>query len=291
MSMILRLTICKPLSAIISALDALQWEAMTADDRIRLIRVKIERANKHIAELEDFVMQSGVLHGKSFRLDANAETGKPFLNIGSFNIYEPGLPAIIGDAVHNLRSALDHLAYHLVMVGTDKGGIRTERWENIQFPITHSADSYKSKRTAGKVEGMERKAIAAIDKLRPYKGGNEPLWLLHKLDNTNKHSFILPIGEDVIIAGVSLRASEPFFSSIGDPKTNDDMDFTGEEALIEPAVGKANVVLPTLHQLSELVSNIIASFHPLLESPTIATTSLSPLEEFDRLDWPKLPDN
>lgn len=237
---------------------------MTANYRLRLICVKIERAHKHIAELEDFVLRSGVLHGKTVRLNANAEARKPFLDFGSFNIYEPDIPAIIGDAVHNLRSALDHLAYHLVMVGTDKGEIRTKPWEIIQFPITHSADSYKSDRTAGKVQGMERKAIEAIDALKPYKSGNEPLWLLHKLDNTDKHSFILPIGEDVIICGVSLRASEPFFASIGDPKTDDDVYLPGKESLVEPAVGKANTVLPTLHNLAELVSNIVENFRPLL---------------------------
>jgi len=238
---------------------------MNADDRLRLIRVKIERANKHIAELEEFVLGSGVFHGKSIRLDSDAKTGKPRFDFRPFSIYEPQIPAITGDAVHNLRSALDHLAYHLVMVGTDKGEMRTEGWEKIQFPITHGADSYKSNRTAGKVQGMERKAIEAIDALKPYKGGNEPLWLLHKLDNTDKHSFILPIGEDIIICGVSLRATEPFFASIGDPETDDDVDFTYKETLVEPAVGKANAVLPTLHKLSQLVSYIVAEFRPLLE--------------------------
>jgi hypothetical protein len=261
----------------------------TADDRLTLIRVKIERANKHIAELEDFLLNSGVLEGKSIRRNTDAEAGNPLLHFGSFHIYEPDIPAIIGDVVHNLRSALDHLAYHLVMVGTDNGEVRTEPWEKIQFPITHSADSYKSKRTAGKVQGMERKAIEAIDALKPYKGGYEPLWLLHKLDNTDKHSFILPIGEDVIIAGVSLRASEPFFTSIGDPKADNDVNFAGEEPLVEPAVGKANAVLPTLHKLSQLVGDIVTSFRPLLEGPVVPAGESSALDRFNALQWPKMP--
>jgi hypothetical protein len=33
--------------------------------------------------------------------------------------------------------------------------------------------------------------------------------LLRNLDNTDKHSFILPIGENVIVGGVSLKADEP----------------------------------------------------------------------------------
>lgn len=271
-----------------ASMEIAMW---TADDRLTLIRIKIERANKHIAELEDFILSSGVLEGKSIRRNTDAEARNPSLHIGAFHIYDPRIPAFIGDAVHNLRSALDHLAFHLVMVGIDKGESRTKPWEMIQFPITHCADSYKSERTAGKVQGMERKAIEAIDALKPYKDGYDALWLLHKLDNADKHSFILPIGDDIILAGlgISIRASEPFFTSIGDPKADDDVNFTGEEPLIEPAVGKANAVLPTLHKLSQLVGDIVTSFRPLLESPVVPASEVSALDRFNALEWPKIP--
>jgi hypothetical protein len=262
---------------------------MTADDRIRLIRIKIERANKHIAELEDAILQSGVLHGKTARANMDAEPGEPFLHFGSFNVYAPEIPAMIGDAAHNLRSALDHLAYHLVWVGTDNGEVRSQGWEKIQFPIAHSADSYKSDRTAGKVQGMERKAIEAIDALKPYKGGNEPLWLLNKIDNADKHSFILPIGEDVIIAGVSLRASEPFFTSVGDSEANEDVNLPCGESLIEPAVGQANAVIPALHKLSHLVSNLVEGFRPFLGSNASPSAEVSPLDMFDSFEFGEFP--
>ena len=265
----------------------------TADDRLTLIRIKIERANKHIAELEDFLLDSGVIEGNSIRRNTDAEPGEPLLHFGAFHIYDPCIPSLIGDAVHNLRSALDHLAFHLVMVGIQKGGSRTKPWEMIQFPITHCADSYKSDRTAGKVQGMQREAIEAIDALKPYKNGNDALWLLHKLDNADKHSFILPIGEDIILSrlGISIRASEPFFTSIGNPETDNNVNFAGEKPLIEPAVGKANAVLPTLHKLSEIVGHIVTSFRPLLESPTVPQKKLSRLDEFDLIEWPKFPDD
>jgi hypothetical protein len=83
---------------------------------------------------------------------------------------------------------------------------------------------------------------------------------------------------------------EPFFTSVGNPETDDNVNLTGEESAIEPAVGKANAVLPTLHKLSQRVSEIVSSFRPLLESPPVPPTELSPLEEFRRLDWPKFPE-
>src|SRR5438132_5583994 len=35
---------------------------------------------------------------------------------------------------------------------------------------------------------------AAIDALRPYKGGNDVLWQLHELNNVDKHRLILTVG-------------------------------------------------------------------------------------------------
>src|SRR5690348_4594878 len=84
-------------------------------------RLKIQRAERHIAELsrvidEHFlsnlpkfdihIPQEGVKDGEQIRVDVSV----------SFNI--PGVPdewgPIIGDVVHNLRSALDMMACELV---------------------------------------------------------------------------------------------------------------------------------------------------------------------------------
>jgi hypothetical protein len=241
---------------------------MTADDRIRLIRVKIERANKHLDELEAAVLSIGEATFKMVSMDFQSQTGKPFLNIRPLNVYPPDIPAIAGDVIHNLRSALDHLAFHLVMVGITFGESPPEKWEDIQFPIFHSLKSYEAGK-GRRVKGMRREAVEAIDALKPYQGGYEPLWLLRRLDNTDKHSFILPIGEDVIVGGVSLKAYEPYFTSLDDPKDNQDVNLASEETLIEPAVGRANALLPTLHKLTHLVSDIVTGFLPLLESPAL----------------------
>jgi len=264
---------------------------MLANDRLRLIRVKIERAEKHLDELEAAVQLIGEATFKTIGLDHNPQTGEPGLNFRPLNIYPPNIPAIAGDVAHNLRCALDHLAFHLVMVGVSFGETPPEKWEDIQFPIFHSFESYEAGK-GRRIQGARREAIEAIDALKPYKGGCEPLWLLRRLDNTDKHSFILPIGEDVIVGGVSLKAYEPYFTTMGVPKDNQDMNLTGEETIIEPAVGRANALLPTLHKLTHLVSDIVTGFLPLLKDKMPDPDPgkmLSPYEEFLRLNWPKLP--
>jgi hypothetical protein len=42
-----------------------------------------------------------------------------------------------------------------------------------------------------KVNGMSRPAIDAITAARPYKSGNEPLWVVHELDIADKHHALL----------------------------------------------------------------------------------------------------
>jgi hypothetical protein len=190
---------------------------MTADDRLRLIRVKIERAYKHLDELEAEVVSLGEVTFKTIRMERESEAMKPALKIDPLHVYGFDIPLASGDVVHNLRCALDHLAFQLVSVGVESGETRTEKWPDIQFPIFNSFASYEAGKRR-RIQGMRREVMETIDRLKPYKGGNESLWLLRQLDNTDKHSFILLAGEHTIIGGIPLDASDPYFASLGTPK-------------------------------------------------------------------------
>jgi hypothetical protein len=257
---------------------------MTANDRISLIRVKIERAYKHIEDLEDAIRETAGPVFKSVSVEFEPNTGKPRLQSSPLLIYPPEVPAMAGDAVHNLRSALDHLAFHLVEVGISLGETRGSQFKmvDIQFPISYSPDGYKSIKPRS-VEGMTREAIEAIDALKPYKGGNDALWLLRQLDNTDKHTSILAVGEDFIMGGVSLKAYNPFFTALDAPQQDQGVNFASQEPLIESAVGRGNALLPTLHQLAHLVSDTVASFRPLLEDGIRESGEASGPPDF--LDW------
>jgi hypothetical protein len=238
---------------------------MTADDRLALIRIKVERANQHLTELENG-LASGMadqLHAVTMESDTES-----FYESGPFFILDSTIPAIVGDVVHNLRSALDHLAWQLVEVGIASGETRSQGWEKIQFPIAHSFDSYVSMKGRA-VEGARREAIEALDRLKPYKGGNDVLWLLRQLDNADKHSFILPVGKLYILrakgASVWFQAKDPFFTSLGITQKDQDMEFSRKEPLPEFRISGENALVPTLHQLLKSVSDIVSEFRPLLE--------------------------
>jgi hypothetical protein len=92
---------------------------LPANDRLHLIRVKVERAHKHIDDLEDAIIPFSNAITQTVTFDCNPDTGKPILQSSPLHIYTSNIPAIAGDAVHNLMSALDHLTYQLVCVGIE----------------------------------------------------------------------------------------------------------------------------------------------------------------------------
>jgi len=92
---------------------------------------------------------------------------------------------IVGDAIHNLRAALDHAAFALAW---QHGTPTKER--SIQFPI---CDTLKDFRANGErmIAELSPRAQAHINQLQPYHGADQTrdrsLILLRDLDNTDKH--------------------------------------------------------------------------------------------------------
>src|SRR3990172_3595613 len=114
---------------------------------------------------------------------------RPVYHIAGGEDGPPDIARIGGDVIQNLRSALDHLAYQLVLVGTGKPG----PFFHVYFPIFDSAPEYKAGKTR-QIKGMRQEAIDAIDGIKPYKGGNDTLWQLHSLNRIDKHRLILTAG-------------------------------------------------------------------------------------------------
>jgi hypothetical protein len=242
---------------------------LRATERHILVRVKIERAKKHLADLERDI---AVFRSKSLnvvRRQQNTLTGQTdeLLNIPvlSFDAI-----AAAGDVIQNLRSALDHLAYQLVLVGGGSPGTHT------CFPIAKDFSAYESGR-ARKVEGMRQDAIKAIDDLKPYKGGNDAFWKIHELNNIDKHRVIFTVSQDYLFVAEWLapitnfpywhkaESGDPHFAGIFDQQVEYDMQREVEEAITNSQVHDSNALLPTLHQLVEFVDSLVASFKPMLE--------------------------
>jgi len=270
---------------------------MDADQRLKLVRRKIERADEHIANLKNVI--KWFLDSKPYKIGTrrNPETRQLVYYLTSVAGTPHSFAAITGDILMNLRSALDHLAQSLYLVGTGgQDGFR----DKTAFLISPSAKDFESG-LPRKVEGMRQEAIDAIRALQPYKGGNgEDLWTFHRLNNIDKHRMIVTVGasfrslnlgpmmmkmvrdglpadwpgkHDIPDLDLFLRPADTMFPlkqgdelfiDAADAEPNEKTEFRFEIVIHEPGVLEGQPILETLIGFRDRVSNIVDAFRPLL---------------------------
>jgi hypothetical protein len=149
--------------------------------------LKLARAERHIAELRDAATQ--FLASQPFALYSTEETnGDLVWRVRIVRRVPHEWSAIVGDAVHNIRSALDLLAWQLV----ELGGATPSR--DTSFPITTSAAAKFNAELNKALAGANPAAIRFVERLRPFAGGNKALTQLHTLDVIDKHRLVLVVG-------------------------------------------------------------------------------------------------
>lgn len=115
--------------------------------------------------------------------------------------FPPDWSALIGDAVHNLRSALDHLALALNAKGyadaNNGASLPRRNVKDSEFLVV--GDTHPERPPADVFTGSLKKKIATmpsaargiIEGIQPYKRrdswATDPLWLIHDLDRIDKH--------------------------------------------------------------------------------------------------------
>ena len=97
-------------------------------------KLKVERAYQHILEVERWVADLIDLNPHSIGIHTDPETGNVQIIGRPCRFPERALPILVGDAVHNLRAALDHVVAEILRpFGIDP--------ETSAFPIDISRQS------------------------------------------------------------------------------------------------------------------------------------------------------
>jgi len=165
--------------------------------------LKIERAAKHVAELSELFRKHRPF---TFTLERNIQTGEASVGPKKNEAVIDAAAVIIGEAVFNLRSALDHAYWEIV-----SPLVSEEERRAIQFPFVGK----KKNRKGGIKQRMAHKVscgfVRALYRLRPYHeaGGNELLCLIDKLCNIDKHRLLIPTGNYHQITPAHLREQVP----------------------------------------------------------------------------------
>ncbi len=183
---------------------------MTGEERCRLAQAKFDRALHHAEELATTVKE--YFRKEPYKLGFKVgEDGRPVYFVDTVEDVPPLISIMLGDVLHNLRCCLDHLAYQLVWV--KMGAPPTDR-NKLYFPICESATKYNKRKQSGDPFFLSASvtAVAAVDSLKPYKGGNDPLWWLHALNNIDKHRMLITAGGKE--AGVDLGLRHSMFKPL-----------------------------------------------------------------------------
>ncbi len=263
----------------------------TVDERLKQVTLKVKRAKEHISDLDREIRE--FLKADPYKVGTkyDPETRKLIYYVSGVRPTPECLALIAGDAVQNLMSALDHLAYQLVLSDTRDN---PPNKRVIYFPIADNASDYEAKKQ-GKMKGARQETFDAIDAIKPYKGGNDPLWNLCRLNNIEKHRLLitvgsmfesLDIGADIsalmqkMVPDINFPTLSAFFKPsdvlfplkegdellIGAPdeKVNQQMQFRFDVALNEPEIGEPKPLLQTVHQLAALVEGVVTALTPRL---------------------------
>jgi hypothetical protein len=253
---------------------------------------EVEQGRKHIRDLEATIQAFYQTGPYVVRTKRDPQSRRLIYYVASVREAPPVLAAVAGDALQNLRSALDHLAYELVLLGT--GGRGPTR--HVYFPISDDAAKYKTE-TPGKVQGMRPEAMKAIDAIKPYGGGNDVLWRLHKLNNVDKHRTLILVGSAYRSANLGAHVSEMmrklqpdipipkidayfrpadrlFPLKVGDELLIDapdaeespGMDFQFDVAFGEPGIVEDAPLLEALQEMAGVVADAIGQLRPLLDN-------------------------
>ena len=165
--------------------------------------LKLERAKHHI---KDFVSKAETFYSKTspkFFIQDYPQTRQRTLCVDVDTSVPDELPLILGDAIHNLRSALDHLTWDVV------SPLNPPRPGDVQFPFCRKKEGFEAAISHRQIDLAGEKIVEKFRELKPYPSGNDLLYALHKLDIADKHQLIVPVVSLVGFETLNLREVHP----------------------------------------------------------------------------------
>lgn len=221
-------------------------------------RIKIQRARKHLTEFENLVTAHLAQHPPTVEVLRGAEAlalnGTDLtVKVGAKRLPEAS-GAVIGDAIHNLRAALDVMAVELVR-------LRDGNTNNVYFPFCAEPSELEETIKRKNFHRAGPEAIALLKQIAPYHSGNHDLRALHDLDIQDKHQTLIPTMSQVTSPPLTAEMVD------GDLAIHvGEVDTTGLFAAAFRSDGAlaGRLVIETLHGLVRAVDDIVGAFATLV---------------------------
>jgi hypothetical protein len=164
---------------------------VSADRGTPGFRLKVARAREHVAELKRH--GDAWLATDDYTMVSDEGSDRTVWRVRLKSQPPAELSLLVGDAVHNLRAALDHVVYFIAEAKA--GTLTPTAAANLQFPIVGGRASTGKKKFEKQVrdhrlDGLTPNQISAIESWQPYRWDDYRyhwLWFVHDLDRIDKH--------------------------------------------------------------------------------------------------------
>ena len=246
--------------------------------------LKVKRAKQHIGdlkrEIDDFRKRRPYRVVVEFNGKATQDPFMLRVDRHDFTIrvredVPDPVPLQFGDAIHNLRSALDHAICDAVR---KRGGTVTTKHK---FPIFKedpaNGQDLKAAINSGGVDEAGPEVVQVVRSINPSDQGNPKLWALHHMDIDDKHKLLLVVAVTAGIPDMQIRdaAGRSVLTMLGtktgirdgaiavsvpaltNVKLGQEADLPFEVEFPRGSVFERHALVPTLIQLTELVEGIV----------------------------------
>jgi len=161
-------------------------------------RLKVQRANKHIADLEAAI--SALKENYTATVVQNSDTGHQDLihTIPEFAAATDEMALIAGDAIHNLKTSLD-----FAWISTLRKHVPTANLDFAKFPVYSCRRELENALNGIPINARTNSTLfdLLVSDIQPYEGGhNGVVYALHKLDISDKHLVLLGL---LPVAGIN----------------------------------------------------------------------------------------
>jgi hypothetical protein len=174
---------------------------------------KLRWAKKH---LEAFRKEAtAIADQRSHRVEVkdNPSTEEYIFTVHGLPTVNPDWGYLVGDCIHNLRSALDHLVLQLAILGQGGRQLTDREAFSCSFPIHTKPESFPDPSKSGPIKLLRAGERTRITELQPFSAWDPSIWgstphipfgrmqparipsalaRLQTLDNTDKHRTVHP---------------------------------------------------------------------------------------------------
>jgi hypothetical protein len=156
------------------------WRVKNERHQLLGAHIKLDRATKHITDFQKLSIE----FFKSYRGAAEENEDGRFWGCPS----GAELYCAAGDAIHNMRSALDHVAYAVAL----KNNLSKDDLGRVSFTISPTENAFEAEVINKKLNIIGDEWVAFLRRVQPYQNGPN-LLRLKRLDDRDKHRELLTL--------------------------------------------------------------------------------------------------